>query len=108
LCDASALRARKAHESGKGAVFPGNLANGPIKPSVDFVDGSGNKTPDTVRSQIVPFPVLTALATQVFARLRILIDLLLFSVQSRAKIIHYISFIRCTKEEVRHIYCNII
>ena len=92
---------------GKERVFPGNPANGPIKPSVDFVDGSGNKTPDTVRSQIVPFPALTALATEVSARLRILIGLLLFSVQSHANIIHYIYFIRCTKEELRQIYCSI-
>jgi hypothetical protein len=85
---------------GKERVFPGSLANGWIRPSVDFVDGSGNKKPGTMRSQIVPPPALTASATQVSARPRILIDLLLFSVRYLANIIQYVSFIRYLSESI--------
>jgi hypothetical protein len=49
--------------------------------SVDFIDGDGNKTPRTVRSQIVPPPALTSLATQASTLLGNLSDLLPFSIQ---------------------------
>jgi hypothetical protein len=49
--------------------------------SVDFIDRDGNKTPGTVRSQIVPRPALTTSATQTSTLLGSLSDLPLFSIQ---------------------------
>ena len=86
---------------GKAQVWPSNLAAGRIRPSVDFVDGSGNKKPGTVRSQIVPCPALTASATQVFARLGILIDLLLFSVHYRTILFNIFRLYASLKESIR-------
>jgi len=52
-----------------------------ISSSVDFIDGAGNKTPRTVRSQIVPRPVLTSLPTRTCALLGNVKALLLFSIR---------------------------
>jgi hypothetical protein len=87
--EAGCLRDRTAHkDEEKRGFFQSTRGMWAIRRSVDFVDGSGNKRPRTVRSQIVPHPVLTVSATQASALLRHLIDLLSFSIEWLIRPLH--------------------